>query len=72
MNRLTSVFEVNKSFLIIQYSLIKEGLIEFDLVSYSGEAPIQSGGESHNEQEIPVVKSFKVNGIQNARLQLKE
>jgi hypothetical protein len=63
---LTSFFEVEKSFIISEYSKIGEE-IHFDIIS-AKDSPNLSGDQQVNGETIPEVSSFPVNGRQKAVL----
>jgi len=65
---LTSYFEVLEYTILSSYEKTSDSLITFDLFSMNSKKDRLSGGEKHNEEEIPEVKSGLVNGRQRALL----
>jgi len=65
---LTSYFEVLEYTILSSYEKTSDSLITFDLFSMNSKKDRLSGGEKHNEEEIPEVKSGFVNGRQRALL----
>lgn len=66
-NILTSFFEVSKSFIISTYTKVNN-TIEFEIISGDGKNPVISGNSNVNNEDIPEVKSYFVNGRQKAIL----
>jgi len=66
-NIFTSFFEVSKSFIISTYTKVNN-TIEFEIISGDGKNPVISGNSNVNNEDIPEVKSYFVNGRQKAIL----
>jgi hypothetical protein len=67
-NIFTSFFEVMNSFIIATYTKSKENTIIFEIISAKANAISTTGGEKINDEEIPEVKSYQMNGRQRAIL----
>jgi len=63
----TSFFEVMDSYIISTYTKSKEGII-FEIISASGKKPSITGNTTFNNEQIPEVISYVVNGRQKALL----
>jgi len=67
----TSFFEVMNSYIISTYTKVNE-TIEFEIISGDGKKPAISGKTKVDNEEIPEVKSYLVNGRQKAILKKKD
>jgi len=65
---LNSYFEVQDFAILTSYEKTADDLITFDLFSMDTKKYRVSGGNKHDEQEIPEIKSLLVNGRQKALL----
>jgi len=63
----TSFFEVMDSFIISTYTK-SEAAIIFEIIAANGKNPSLTGSTKFNEEDIPEVKSYLVNGRQKAVL----
>ncbi|MFK5957808.1 MAG: hypothetical protein QM495_02945 [Lutibacter sp.] len=63
----TSFFEVMDSFIISTYTKNREGII-FEIIATAGKNPSITGNSKFKEETIPEVKSYLVNGRQQAIL----
>lgn len=63
----TSFFEVMDSFIISTYTKNKEDII-FEIIAANGKNPSITGNSKFNNEDIPEVKTFLVNGRQKAIL----
>jgi len=63
----TSFFKVMDSFIISTYTKVNDDLI-FEIISANGKNPTITGNQKFNDEDIPEVKTFLVNGRQKAIL----
>lgn len=63
----TSFFEVMNSFIISTYSKNNENIV-FEIIAASGNKPSITGNSKFNNEDIPEVKAYLVNGRQKAIL----
>ncbi len=66
-NILTSFLKVNESYIIATYAKIEE-TIEFEIIAGKSTPVSTTGNQMINEEEIPQVDTFPVNGRQKAIL----
>ena len=64
---LTSFFEVMNSFIISTYAKKKEDIL-FEIIAANGKNPTITGNSKFKEEDIPEVKTYLVNGRQQAIL----
>jgi hypothetical protein len=64
----TSFFSVNDALIISTYSKNKDDTISFEIISANTKQKSISGGKKHNNEEIPEVTSYLINGRQKAIL----
>ena len=64
----TSFFSVNKVFIIATYTMNKEKAIIFEIISAKTKEISTTGGTKNEEEEIPTVNSYLVNGRHRAVL----
>lgn len=65
----TSFFEVMNSYIISTYTKKKDSII-FEIIAANGKKLNITGNSKFNEEDIPEVKSYLVNGRQKAILKL--
>jgi hypothetical protein len=63
----TSFFEVMNSYIISTYTKVND-TVEFEIISGDGKKPTISGNSKVENEDIPEVKSYLVNGRQKAVL----
>jgi len=64
----TSFFSVSEVFILATYTMKKEKAIIFEIISAKTKAISTTGGTKNEEEEIPIVNSYLVNGRQRAVL----
>ena len=67
----TSFFEVMNSYIISTYTKVND-TIEFEIISGDGKKPSISGNSKADNEDIPEVKSYLVNGRQKAVLKKRK
>lgn len=68
---LSSIFEVNGSLIITSHKKVHDAIV-FEIFAADTEAKTETGGGSHEGEEIPMVYNYPVNGRQYAVLQKVE
>ncbi len=63
---LTSCFEVQNTFIIASYTKMDSNHILFEIIAGDSKAFNTTGGTRKDDEEIPEVKSYKINGRQKA------
>ena len=64
----TSFFSVSEVFILATYTMNKEKAIVFEIISAKTKAVSSTGGTKIDEEEIPIVAGYLVNGRQKAVL----
>ncbi len=64
---LTSIFEVNGSLIVTSHKKVDDDII-FEIFAANTQAKTETGGGTHEGEEIPVVYNYPVNGRQYALL----